>query len=119
MTIDVFIAQVPGLQRLDLERWISNEWVRPDTYDGEYDFCEIDIARARLIRELRDEMDVNEAALPIVLSLLDQLYDLRHRLREIGTVLTTTMPQDVVVKFVTALARDVRQIEIRDGGAVT
>ena len=119
MTIDIFIAQLPGLQRPDLERWISNAWVRPDTYEGEYDFSEIDIARARLIRELRDEMEVNEAALPIVLLLLDQVYDLRHRLREIGTILTTTMPQDVVVKFVTALAKDVRRVEIRDGGAVT
>ena len=39
------------------------------------------MARVRLILELRDEFDVNEAALPVVLGLLDQLYDLRRRLR--------------------------------------
>ena len=56
MTIEVAVAQVPGLQRPDLERWISNEWVKPDEHDGEYEFYEIDVARARLIRDLRDEI---------------------------------------------------------------
>ena len=38
----------------------------------------------RLILELREDMAVNEEALPVVLSLLDQLYELRRRLREMG-----------------------------------
>jgi chaperone modulatory protein CbpM len=41
----------------------------------------------RLIRELRDELAVNEEALPVVLSLLDQLYALRRRVRAMGVVL--------------------------------
>lgn len=105
MTIEVAVAQVPGLQRPDLERWISNEWVKPDEHDGEYDFYEIDVARARLIRDLRDEMEINEAALPVVLSLLDQLYDLRRRMHEISDAIDHTVPEDVLQKLVAHLAQ--------------
>ena len=105
MTIEIVIAQVPGLQRPDLERWISNEWVRPDGPSGHYDFCAIDVARARLIRDLRDEMEVNEAALPVVLALLDQLYDLRRRMREIGDAIDNTVPGDVLEHLVAHLAK--------------
>ncbi len=83
ISIDVVVVQLPGLLRPDLERWIANDWVRPDGTAGHYQFHDIDVARIRLIRQLRDEMAIDEGALPVVLSLLDQLYDLRRRLREI------------------------------------
>ena len=79
--IDIVVERFPGLLREDLERWIANDWVRPDGRQGNYLFREIDIARIRLIRDLRDDMDIGESALPVVLSLLDQLYDLRRRWR--------------------------------------
>lgn len=72
-----------------------NEWVRPDTETGTFVFREIDIARVKLIQELRDEMEINEAALPVVLSLLDQLYDLRRRMRVLGDAIGETAPEDV------------------------
>jgi chaperone modulatory protein CbpM len=86
INIEFVIAQFNGLQRSDLERWISNDWVRPDGDQGRYLFHEIDIARVRLIHELRDDLHVNEEALPVVLSLLDQLYALRRRLHGIGSI---------------------------------
>jgi chaperone modulatory protein CbpM len=93
--IDVVIAQLPGLLRPDLERWILLGWVRPDGAAGGYAFREVDVARVRLIRELRDEMDVNEDTLPLVLSLLDQLYDVRRRMRELTEALDRTASEDV------------------------
>lgn len=81
ITIDVLVARIPGLSREELDRWIANQWVRPDTSSGALVFAEIDLARIRLIRDLRDDLDVPEAALPVVLSLLDQLYDHRRQLR--------------------------------------
>jgi chaperone modulatory protein CbpM len=93
ISIEVLIAQVPDLDPDDLDRWIDNEWVRPDGHAGDYEFREIDVARIRLIQELRDELQVNEAALPIVLSLLDQLYDMRRRMRELGTGLGCMLPE--------------------------
>ncbi len=95
ITIDLLITDIPGLRRQDLDRWIANDWVRPDGESGHPLFREIDVARIRLIRELRDEMDVNEDALPVVLSLLDQLYDLRRRVRDLAEALDRNTADDV------------------------
>ena len=83
ITVEVLLAQVPNLPLQDLERWISNDWVRPDGRAGDYAFREIDVARIRLIQDLRDNLEINDAALPVVLLLLDQLYDLRRRMRDL------------------------------------
>jgi len=82
ISVEMLLVQVPGLLRQDLERWILNAWVRPDGRLGGYVFRDIDVARVRLIQELRDDLEINEAALPVVLLLLDQLYDLRRRSRQ-------------------------------------
>ena len=73
--IETLFTQVSGLDPDDLERWILNSWVRPAGNADRYEFREIDVARVRLIQELRDELQVNEDAIPVVLSLLDQLHD--------------------------------------------
>ena len=95
ISIDVLIGRCSGLERHVLERWIAHDWVRPDAHDGVYAFREIDVARVRLILELRDELDVGEAALPVVLLLLDQLYDLRRQLRELGVAFARIVPEEV------------------------
>lgn len=81
MTIDRLIAEIGQVERADLERWIREGWVRPEGEPDAYRFVEIDVARVRLICTLRTDMEVNEAALPVVLSLLDQLYDTRRQMR--------------------------------------
>ena len=93
--IGVLLAQLPDLPASDLERWILNAWVRPDGAPGAYLFREIDVARVRLIMELRDDLEVDEAALPVVLLLLDQLYDLRRRMLELSDGIRLTMPEDI------------------------
>jgi chaperone modulatory protein CbpM len=95
ISIDILVTQLSGLRRPDLERWISNDWVRPDGRPGSYLFRDIDVARVRLIQELHDEMMVNDEALPIVLSLLDQLYDQRRRMRELTDALRRTVPEEL------------------------
>lgn len=93
ISFDILIAETSGLRANDLDRWISNQWVRPDGDAGHYLFHDIDVARVRLIFELREDLDVNEAALPVVLSLLDQLYDARRRMRELGDALGELAPE--------------------------
>jgi len=105
ISIDVVIGQVSGLTRQDLERWILNQWVRPDDLNGGYVFREIDVARVRLIQELRDEFQINEDALPVVLSLLDQLYTQRRRMRELYSALRRTAPDEVRRTLARHLAR--------------
>ena len=98
ITIDVLIAQVSGLTREELEHWIANDWVRPEaagSEGGDYRFHEIDVARVRLIQELHHDLRINEEALPVVLSLLDQLYEQRRRLRALNDAIVAVAPEDV------------------------
>ena len=65
-----------------LIQWIEQDWVRPAPADSDWLFEECDVARVQLILELR-EMAVSDDALPLVLSLLDQLYAARATLRRV------------------------------------
>jgi len=91
ITIEMVTRTVSGVQPEDLRRWIDNAWVRPDGGPGDYRFHDIDVARLRLIVELRDDLGVDEGALPVVLSLLDQLYETRRQMHR----LATAIPPDV------------------------
>jgi len=95
ITLNAVVARTSGLERQDLERWIAETWVRPERDGGEYLFHDVDVARIQLILELRDQLDIDEVALPVVLSLLDQVYDLRRRMRRLGAALSEIAPEDV------------------------
>jgi chaperone modulatory protein CbpM len=95
MTIEHVILQVQNLEPQDLERWIAAELVRPDGERGSWRFAEIDVARIRLIVELRDSLEVNEPALPTVLSLLDQLYGLRRQMRRLDAAMEALLAPDL------------------------
>lgn len=73
--------------RVELTAWISEAWVTPQQEGDAYVFDEADLARVELIRDLRLEMAVNDDALPVVLSLLDQLYAARRVLGRLDDVL--------------------------------
>ena len=95
LTIEMLCLRFRGLARDDLQRWIGNAWVRPDSEAGQYVFRDIDVERVRLILELRDELQVGEDALPVVLSLLDQLYDMRRRVRRLCAAIEETVSDDM------------------------
>ena len=80
MAIDDLLAAISTLQRSDLERWISEELVAPQQAGGSLVFSDMECARVRLICTLTYELDIDGGTLPVVLSLLDQLYDTRQRL---------------------------------------
>ena len=83
ITIEMLPQRVPGVRLTDVTRWVELAWVRPDGRPGAWMFRDIDVARVRLIVELRDELSLDEEALPTVLSLMDQLYDARRHMRAI------------------------------------
>lgn len=67
--------------RLDaptLNIWIAAGWLRPTSGRGGPEFSDIDVARARLIADLRNDLGVNDEAVPIVLDLIDQVHGLRR-----------------------------------------
>ncbi|ODR92029.1 chaperone modulator CbpM [Sinorhizobium alkalisoli] len=70
-----------------LRQWVQRGWIVPSQGEAGPVFDEVDIARIRLVCELRSDMNVNDDAVPIILTLLDQLYGLRCELRTIATAL--------------------------------
>jgi len=79
-----------GLGHDTLQAWIEEEWLIPDNSSAEISFSDIDIARARLIRDLQLDFGVNEAGVGVILNLLDQLYGLRWTMMELRRAARTT-----------------------------
>ena len=73
------------IDRTTLEMWVRAGWVVPQRQDGEQLFSELDLARTRLICELRDEIGINEEGIGVALGLLDQIHGLRQAMRRILT----------------------------------
>ncbi len=80
MRVDDLVEVIPVLQRNDLEAWIREDLVVPGHEDGSLFFTDFECARVRLICTLRYELEIDPETLPVVLSLVDQLYDTRQRL---------------------------------------
>ena len=72
-----------GMEDETLNAWIKDDWLIPSGSSVELSFSEIDIARARLIRELRVDFGVNDEGVGVILNLVDQLYGMRRTLREL------------------------------------
>ncbi|MFO1025879.1 MAG: chaperone modulator CbpM [Acetobacteraceae bacterium] len=89
MQIAAVLTLFPDLRETEVLTWVERGWVRPARAGEEWTFEEIDIARVRLLHDLRYDMAVAEETMPLVLSLLDQVYDLRARMRAIGRVVET------------------------------
>jgi chaperone modulatory protein CbpM len=70
------------LDRGTLEIWIRAEWLVPSRAADDRAFTEIDLARARLIRDLKQNMGVNDEGLDVILHLIDQMHGLRKALAE-------------------------------------
>jgi chaperone modulatory protein CbpM len=68
------------LDRQTLEVWIEEEWLIPARSADQLAFSDVDLARANLIRDLKDKMGVNHEGLDVVLHLLDQMHALRRAL---------------------------------------
>jgi len=81
MDITEVTGLFPDLTVVELTQWVEQGWVVPDADGTVLVFREIDVARVRLIHDLRRDMDLGEDAIPLVLSLLDQIYELRSQLK--------------------------------------
>lgn len=69
--------------RLDqetLQVWIEEQWLVPSSDAPDMEFSDADVARAELIRELRQDLGVNDEGVGVILALLDQVHSLRKAL---------------------------------------
>lgn len=93
---------VRRLHRRDIQAWTQAGWVRPKRTDQGPFFDDIDVARLRLICDLRKEMALPNDAVPMVLSLLDQIHGLRRELRSLAEAIER-QPEDTRLSILKAL----------------
>ena len=92
MRVEAIIAHCPDLELVELAGWIEQGWVRPETDGTGWAFESIDVARVRLIYDLERNLGLPEDAVPLILSLVDQVYDLRATLKAVSGALDTQPP---------------------------
>jgi chaperone modulatory protein CbpM len=80
---DEVLTIVRRVDRTELSAWIEHGWVLPSRQGDACYYTELDVARVRLIAEMRHDLSLDEDAIDVVLPLLDQVYDLRGRLRAV------------------------------------
>ena len=78
-----------------LDAWIEAEWLVPVASGKAFQFSDADLARARLIRDLKADFGVNDEGIAIILRLLDQLYGLRCLVRDIQAMEASDRSKDV------------------------
>ena len=93
MTLDELLARYAGLERRELRGWIEEGWVRPEPSGDGWSFAAVDVARIELILEIRREFAIDEEGLPLVLSLLDQVYALRRQMGRLCEALAAQPPE--------------------------
>lgn len=69
--------------------WIDAEWLLPQSDKGEWRFSEVDLARAQLIRDLKQDLGVNDEGVTVILDLVDQINGIRRLLGRLLPALHT------------------------------
>jgi len=66
------------VEHRSLEAWIHAGWLIPPQTEPELAFSDVDLARAQLIRDLHDDLGVNDEGISVILHLIDQVHGLRR-----------------------------------------
>ncbi|MBX5083397.1 MerR family transcriptional regulator [Rhizobium lentis] len=72
---------------VQLDFWIEQGWLIPETSSGRRQFRDADVARARLILDLMGNMGVNAAGVDVVMELVDELHGLRGTMGRLMTAI--------------------------------
>ena len=88
------VARVRRLNLRELRLWVRRGWLRPAEGEAGPVFDELDIARIRLLCDLRKEMSLPNDAVPVVLNLIDHLHRTRRELRALARAIEE-QPEDV------------------------
>jgi chaperone modulatory protein CbpM len=83
-----------GMGHDTLNTWIEEEWLVPSGTSLELSFTEVDIARARLVRDLQMDFGVNDEGVGVILNLVDQIYGMRRALMELRRTVRSTSERD-------------------------
>jgi chaperone modulatory protein CbpM len=83
-TIEELLRVHGRLTTVHVERWVERGLLRPSADGDAWIFEPVDVARARLLADLVDEMGFDDEAVETVVDLLDQVHTLRRQLHQLG-----------------------------------
>jgi chaperone modulatory protein CbpM len=72
------------LDEATLAAWIDAGWLLPGRTDA--GFSDVELARAQMIHDLRNDLGVNDEGVTVILDLLDQIHGVRRTFREFLSV---------------------------------
>ena len=75
------VTTVGRIEVTVLRRWVERGWVVPHQQASGPGYDEQDVARVALICDLIYDIAIEEDSMPVVLSLIDQLHDMRRLAR--------------------------------------
>jgi chaperone modulatory protein CbpM len=85
--------QLTRLDHATLRIWIAEAWLAPSETAGEVVFSDLDLARARLILDLKQDMGVNDEGVGVILHLVDQMHGLRRVMSDLLKTLHESAPR--------------------------
>lgn len=82
LDIQEFVLRVRLTQDV-VETWVEEGWLRPQRTETGPLFTEMDVSRAQLIHDLREDLGVNDEGIAVILDLIDKMHGLRNTFREV------------------------------------
>jgi chaperone modulatory protein CbpM len=83
-TLEELLREHDRLTTVHVERWVARGLLRPSADGENWTFEPVDVARARLLADLTEQMGFDEESIETVVDLLDQVHTLRRQLRQLG-----------------------------------
>lgn len=83
-TLDELLQAHHRLTTIHVERWVARGLLRPAADGQNWVFEPVDVARARLLADLTDDLGFDDEAVETVVDLLDQVHTLRRQLHQLG-----------------------------------
>ena len=79
-SLDELLRQHDRITVVHVERWVARGLLRPSAQGEAWTFEPVDVARARLLADLADDLGFDDEAVETVVSLVDQVHTLRGQL---------------------------------------
>jgi chaperone modulatory protein CbpM len=79
-SLDELLRLHGRLTTVHVERWVARGLLRPAGGSESWTFEQVDVARARLLAELVDDIGLDDDTVEAVIALIDQVHTLRGQL---------------------------------------
>jgi chaperone modulatory protein CbpM len=106
-SLDDLLRAHGRLTAVHVERWVQRGLLRPSAEGDSWVFETVDVARARLLAELVDEMGFDDESVETVIDLVDQVHTLRRQLHQLGAAIGLQSPE--TREAIAVALKDLRQ----------